>query len=194
MDSFEIRCVTAAEECAAVSIIVSAFVADPGARWLYPEPQHFLTQFPAFVRAVAGRAFARGHAHIAGIGRAAILWLPPGVGPDEEAVGAVVEATPGAAIRQDLFRIIEQMGSYHPAEPHWYLPFIAVDPPLQGQGLGSALLRHSLESVDRDRKPAYLEASNPKNVPLYERFGFQVTGTIQVGSAPPIYPMLRSAR
>lgn len=194
MDPFEVRCANAAEEGAAVAIIVSAFVADPASRWLYPEPEDFLTQFPTFVRALAGRAFAHGQAHIAGNGRAAALWLPPGVGPDEEAVGAVVEATPSDMIRQDLFRIIEQMGSYHPTEPHWYLPFIGVDPPLQGEGLGSALLRHSLESVDRDGMPAYLESSNPQNVPLYERFGFKVLGTIQAGSSPPIYPMLRPPR
>ena len=38
---------------------------------------------------------------------------------------------------------------------------------------------------------AYLESSNPLNVPLYERFGFEVIAEIQAGDSPAIWPMLR---
>jgi ribosomal protein S18 acetylase RimI-like enzyme len=86
------------------------------------------------------------------------------------------------------------MASYHPTEPHWYLPLIGVDPAYQGLGFGSALLRHALRQCDDDHVPAYLESSSPANIPLYERHGFVVLGTIQVGSSPPITPMLRVAR
>ena len=86
------------------------------------------------------------------------------------------------------------MGHYHPKEPHWYLPLIGVDPRHQRRGHGAALLRHALARCDRDHAPAYLESSNPANVPLYERHGFAVLDTIQVGSSPPIFPMLRTAR
>jgi hypothetical protein len=41
---------------------------------------------------------------------------------------------------------------------------------------------------------AYLESSNLRNVPLYERHGFKVLGTIQAGGSPPITPMLRKPR
>ena len=41
---------------------------------------------------------------------------------------------------------------------------------------------------------AYLESSNPKNVPLYERHGFEVMGFVQPGDFPGIYPMLRQPR
>ena len=88
----------------------------------------------------------------------------------------------------------ERMGGYHAAEPHWYLPMIGVDPAHQGRGYGSALLRHASLQCDKDHMPAYLESSNPANVPLYEQHGFVVLGTIQVGSSPPICPMLRAAR
>jgi ribosomal protein S18 acetylase RimI-like enzyme len=86
------------------------------------------------------------------------------------------------------------MEKYHPTEPHWYLPLIGVDPSQQGNGVGSALMKHALEIVDRDHMPAYLESSNPKNVSLYERHGFEVIGEIQVGSSPTMRPMFRSAR
>jgi ribosomal protein S18 acetylase RimI-like enzyme len=86
------------------------------------------------------------------------------------------------------------MGTYHPSEPHWFLPFVGVDPLQQGKGFGSALLQHTLIQCDRDSKLAYLESSNPKNISLYERHGFEVLGTIQVGTSPSIFPMLRRPR
>jgi GNAT superfamily N-acetyltransferase len=64
----------------------------------------------------------------------------------------------------------------------------------QGQGHGSALLRHALERCDRDHLPAYLDATNPRNISLYERHGFERLGRIQVGTSPPLVPMLRKAR
>jgi GNAT superfamily N-acetyltransferase len=79
-------------------------------------------------------------------------------------------------------------------EPCWYLPLIGVDPTSQGRGYGSAPLRFALEQVDRTGAPAYLESSNPRNVPLYERHGFEVLGSIQAGSSPTIVPMLRRPR
>jgi GNAT superfamily N-acetyltransferase len=81
---------------------------------------------------------------------------------------------------------------YQPVD--WYLPLIGVDPVHQRKGHGSALLQHALCRCDRDHAPAYLESTSPANIPLYERHGFEVLATIQVGSSPPIVPMLRAAR
>jgi ribosomal protein S18 acetylase RimI-like enzyme len=65
---------------------------------------------------------------------------------------------------------------------------------LQGKGYGSALLSSGLMTCDEQHVAAYLEATNPANIPLYERFGFRTIGTIQAGSSPAITPMLREAR
>jgi ribosomal protein S18 acetylase RimI-like enzyme len=93
--------------------------------------------------------------------------------------------------QEQVFAVLEQMGSYHPSEPHWYLPLIGVDPTRQGRGYGSALLQHALRRCDEDQTLAYLESSNPANVSLYERHGFEVVGTIQAGASPTFYPMVR---
>ena len=58
---------------------------------------------------------------------------------------------------------------------------MGVDPSQQGKGFGSALLHHALIQCDCDSKLAYLESSNPKNIPLYQRHGFELLGTIQAG-------------
>jgi ribosomal protein S18 acetylase RimI-like enzyme len=86
------------------------------------------------------------------------------------------------------------MSSYHPGEPHWYLPLIGVDPLYQGGGVGSALLAYALAICDREKRLAYLESSNPKGVRLYQRHGFEVLGTIDVGEHPTVIPMLRKPR
>jgi ribosomal protein S18 acetylase RimI-like enzyme len=127
-------------------------------------------------------------------GRGAALWLPPGVHPDSERMMALIDAHVPSGRLGDMTRVLEQMEAIHPSEPCWYLPMIGVDPACQGRGYGSALLRHALERCDRDGLPAYLESSNPRNVPLYERHGFEVIGSIQAGSSPALTPMLRRPR
>jgi ribosomal protein S18 acetylase RimI-like enzyme len=85
------------------------------------------------------------------------------------------------------------MAAAHPADPHWYLPWLAVAPALQGRGLGGQLLEDGLAIVDEDRLPAFLETPNPRTVPLYERHGFEVMATSQAGDCPPMTSMLRAA-
>ena len=77
------------------------------------------------------------------------------------------------------------MESHHPAERHYYLYLLGVHPDHQSQGLGSALLRTVLERCDREQMPAYLEASNPRNISLYGRHGFRVIRELQFGRGGP---------
>lgn len=104
----------------------------------------------------------------------------------------IVEDTVPDSIRGELYGVMEKMAEYHPREPHWYLPLIGVDPAHQRKGYGSALLGYALEQCDRDRQLAYLESSNPRNIPLYERHGFRAIGEIQVGTSPRMVPMVRT--
>jgi len=106
----------------------------------------------------------------------------------------LIDETVAEQERKDVFAVMEQMARYHPREPHWYLPLIGVDPIQQGKGLGSALMRHGLIRCDREKKLAYLESTNKKNVPLYERAEFELIGTIQAGMSSPLYPMVRTPR
>jgi ribosomal protein S18 acetylase RimI-like enzyme len=183
-----------AEADRAIATIILAFSADPAARWTYPDAHDYLTHFPGIVRGLGGDALARGTGYEVGGFAGAALWLPPGAHPDEEALGAIVQSSVAAERQAEVFAVFERMGSYHPREPHWFLPLIGVDPRCRGKGYGSALLRHVLAQCDRDHIPAYLESSNPANIPLYERHGFVALGTIQEGSSPTIVPMLRVAR
>jgi len=71
----------------------------------------------------------------------------------------------------------------HPRqESHDQLQFIAVHPDHQGRGVGSALLRHRLARLDAARRPAYLEATSPRNAALYEASEFMPSGFTPSGS------------
>lgn len=177
-----------------ISAIVLAFVDDPAARWSWPEPHVYLTYFTEFTNVFGGKAFDHGTAHSVAEFWGGALWLPPGVQPDEKALVGLMERGIDPKRLQVVFTMLEKMEGYHPTEPHWYLPLIGVEPTKQGRGYGSALLRHALEHIDRERRIAYLESTNPANVPLYQRHGFEVVGTIQVGDSPPLYPMIRRPR
>jgi ribosomal protein S18 acetylase RimI-like enzyme len=190
-----VRAALRSDRDAFLAALVEAFAADPVVRWAWPEARSYPAHFRAFAEAFGGRAFDHGTADCVTDAMAgAALWLPPGVAPDDAAVEAVVADTVPAALQGELAAMLEEMGGCHPPGPHWYLPLIGVVPARQGRGLGSALLRHALERCDRDHLPAYLESTNPANVPLYRRHGFEVVSTIQVGSSPPMHPMVRAAR
>jgi GNAT superfamily N-acetyltransferase len=178
-----------------VATLTLAFTADPIARWMYDDDPHlYLTHFPAFVRAFGGRAFEAGTAHWVKDGIGAALWLPPGVHVDDEALGAVLERTLLPEKCAAIDAVFGQLAEYHPNEPHWYLPLIGIDSLYQGKGYGSALLNRALGQCDRDHVAAYLESTNPSNIPFYERHGFEVLGTTIIASSRSISPMLRRAR
>jgi ribosomal protein S18 acetylase RimI-like enzyme len=182
------------DESAAIATIALAFAADPMTRWTWPKADQYLAAMPRMARAFGGRAFAHGSALATDGLTGVALWLPPGVEPDGDGLSAVMQSTVAPAQLEDGAGLFEQMAAYHPHEPHWYLPLIGVDPAHFGKGHGDALVSYSLARCDRERVPAYLESSNPRNVSFYRRHGFEPLGTIQAGSSPRLVPMLRRPR
>lgn len=187
----KVRSADASLQASAINTIVLGFAADPMTRWVWSDSSEYLRMMPRFVKAFGGRAFEHGTADITDGARAAALWLPPSVEPDDAEMGAVMEGTLRPDIAEDIAAVLKGMAEYHPREPHWYLPLIAADPNWVGQGLGALLLKHALRRSDEQGVAAYLESSNPRNISFYQRHGFQITGRIQSGSSPVVTPMLR---
>ena len=182
------------DEAGVIDTLKLAFVGDPATRWVWPEPEKYLLHFSSFAKAFGGKAFAQESAHYVGNYSGAALWLPPEVHPDFDRMLALLESSGSDDAKKDGPKVFEKMSSYHPNEPHWYLPLLGVDPLHHGEGLGSALMRHAIVTFDLDSKFAYLESSNRKNIPFYERYGFELLGAIQTNSSPSIFPMLRKPR
>ncbi|MDO9223517.1 MAG: GNAT family N-acetyltransferase [Caulobacter sp.] len=177
-----------------IDTLTLAFSTDAPVRYMFPTAEGYLRNFGRLASAMAGSAIAAGSAWIADDGAAAALWLAPGAEADRDAIIALV----GEAVTPERQAVLGELGDlmdeFHPAEPHWYLSMIGVDPSRQGQGLGAALLKAGLQRCDADGLPAYLESSSPRNVPLYERHGFEVMGLIKPGDHPGLIPMYRAAR
>lgn len=58
--------------------------------------------------------------------------------------------------------------------PHYYLFLTGVEPSQQRQGVSTALLSHTLERIDSERIPVFLETQSAGNVDIYEKLGFEV--------------------
>jgi ribosomal protein S18 acetylase RimI-like enzyme len=129
----------------------------------------------------------------------AAVWEPPGMW--KLGVGEQLRLLPAmlGAFRRHSPRVLRSVAVLeggHPSEPkfpeHYYLAFLGVHPDWQGRGLGASLLAPVLERCDSERKPAFLEASSPRNRALYERHGFEVMEEFALGrGAPPQWRMWR---
>jgi len=70
--------------------------------------------------------------------------------------------------------------SFHPQEPICYLWFIGVDPQYQHKGIGSALIQEVIKECEQKRRPIYLETSVARNLPWYQKFGFEIFQTLEL--------------
>ncbi len=193
--SDEIRSATPDELPQVVSCIVAAFLTDPISRFSWPSAHDYLHGMPLLAAAMSSKSAEHASLLVSDDCSGAALWLPPGVRPDEEAMAAIPAARPAKPEHaEDLGATFTQMGQAHPEAPHWYLPILGVEPNAQGRGLGGALMRHAIARFDDEGALAYLESSNPRNISLYERHGFEVMGQIQVGAGPIVTPMQRQPR
>jgi GNAT superfamily N-acetyltransferase len=177
----------------AIATLVLAFATDPVARWMYDDPQQYLLHIPRLFRALGTSSFKAGAAEHLSDGLGVALWLPPGVHGDDGPLEAVITDSIIAEKQPEVAALFERTEHFRPTEPHWYLSLIGVEALHRNNGYGAALLRHRLCQCDREHLPAYLWSSNPLNTTLYQRHGFQIVGTILVGSSPSIFPMVRAA-
>jgi GNAT superfamily N-acetyltransferase len=197
MDTTSLRAATIVGEAEinhAIATLVLAFGTDPVARWMYREPDQYLLHAPRLFRALGASSFAACAAQRTSDGLGVALWLPPAVAGDDESLEAVIAESVVKEKQADVGAVFERTERYRPTEPHWYLSLIGVEVLHRNKGCGAALLEHGLRQCDREHRPAYLWSSNPQNTSLYQRHGFEVVATIQVGSSPPIFPMLRRTR
>jgi len=107
------------------------------------------------------------------------VWLLPQA-PEVEAQAAqqkraFLHRALGAEGYRNYYRIIDFMSAKAASlvdDAAWYLSIVAVDPAVQGQGLGRKLLEPTIEEADRAGVTCYLETFSPRNLSFYQRLGF----------------------
>jgi ribosomal protein S18 acetylase RimI-like enzyme len=191
---FSIGTATTEDASHCLDTLTAAFESDPVCRWFWPDRAQYRSAFPSFALAFAGAAFSLGSAHYYAGFAGVALWLPPGGSPDDGAIDRIMNETLQSEQLAAASSFFDQMVAYHPHEPHWHLPLIGVLPSWQSRGVGSALQRKVLQHCDDEGLTAYLEATNAKNIALYQRLGFEALGTIRVSDCPPLTPMFRKPR
>ncbi|BBG05594.1 MULTISPECIES: GNAT family N-acetyltransferase [Pseudonocardia] len=117
------------------------------------------------------------------------VWSAPGNRDDGllhtiRNIGSYLRAFGPGGLRRAA-RLQRAIDSARPGEAHWYLGAIGATPAGRGRGIGSALLRARLETIEA---PAYLEASTERSAALYARFGFDRIGTV-AGFPEPVRPV-----
>ncbi|HEU5471437.1 MAG TPA: amino acid permease [Actinophytocola sp.] len=190
---------TSVELDTVTTVLAKAFHTDMPGEWLIPEPDVRARVYPAFFRILARHALRGAGEVFATADRTAVaIWYPAPYGvPD--AGPADYDAQLAAATGPYLPRFLSldaAMQAGHPVDrAHHYLHFVGVLPEHQGRGLGSALLASRLSELHRQGMPAYLEASNRRNLALFLHHGFKVIGTVTVpDGGPTLYRMWREAR
>jgi ribosomal protein S18 acetylase RimI-like enzyme len=184
----------AAAEAALVALLSRAFDADPVINWVLRQDGARAAAFEWLFRLSLDMA---PEVYTTADRRGVALWTPPGWGRLDwlrhlpRAPGFVRAV--GLRRLGRVARAVAALERSHPGRPHYYLSYLAVDPPLQGRGIGSALLRHVLDRCDAEGIAAYLENSNPRNTPLYERHGFRAIErhSLGGGDGPPLLLMWR---
>ena len=179
---------------AVVETLAAAFFDDPFFVWWLPDPRRRRQLLPPFFEIAVDLNHPHDEIYTTDpVPAAAAVWMPPGHQPVGEAahemLAAYTEAAEEAAER--LLTAFRLVGEVHPTQPHAYLFLLGTRPLWQNRGLGSALLRKVLECCDRDRIPAYLEASSVVSQRLYQRHGFAATGEIVLPDGPSLCPMWR---
>jgi GNAT superfamily N-acetyltransferase len=169
--------------------LVAAFAADPVLRHLFPDDD----TYPRYAAVFFGRLFDKRVATrtvwTIGPGLSVAMWDTPANGevhPDpgggDPLADPLADLPADARARVDAYD--HTIHAALPDHPFWYLGVLGTHPDHKGRRWGRALIADGLRRAGADGLPAVLETSNPGNVDIYRRAGFEVVAEITAGPLP----------
>ncbi|MFL6181291.1 MAG: GNAT family N-acetyltransferase [Actinomycetes bacterium] len=181
---------------AIVAVCTDAFVTEPAFDHFFngdylPHARVFLA-FLLDLRLAGGLVWVE---EVDGKVVSASLWDPPGgtklPQPEQDAMWDVAVSTfpSDAVVRLDRYE--QRVHELGPAEDHYYLGVLASDPAARGRGHGAAVMRPGLMAADADGLPSFLETGTETNLGFYARFGFNVTGELDLEDGTRIWCLTR---
>jgi GNAT superfamily N-acetyltransferase len=181
-----VRPASVADRSRTVGLIADAFADDPVIRWIFPDDATYAARAAAFFGFLFDVRIEVGGVWVTGGGEATALWSPPNAGPPEWVDRTWDQVAAGLAPDEveRCDRWDAAVAPHHPSTAHWYLGVLATAPAHQGQGHGPSVAGPGIDAAARTGLPAFLETGVRRNVELYQRMGFVVTGVIDDPGLP----------
>ncbi|WP_199723501.1 N-acetyltransferase [Micromonospora sp. CV4] len=176
MTTPEITIATPADRDTVVGSLVAAFTKDSVLRYLFPDED----TYPRYAAAFFGHLFdKRVHKETiwtVGRGASVAIWEPPSTGHGSPGSSLADDLPPDVWARVQAYD--EAIHAVLPADPFWYLGVLGTHPRSAGRRWGRAVMSAGLRRAVADGLPAVLETSNPANVELYRRAGWEVVASM----------------
>lgn len=157
--------------------LVAAFAADPVLRHLFPDDATYPRYAAAFFGHLFDKRVERGTIWTVGQGASVAMWDAPAevAAPAED---TLADQLPADALAR-VHAYDEAVHAALPAGPFWYLGVLGTHPDHAGRRWGHAVMAAGLRRAADDGLPAVLETSNPGNVEVYRRAGFDVVQEVK---------------
>ncbi len=173
--------------------LAAAFVDDPLFNWfMRPDPRRHAARERFFKVILKDVAFRDGRIQRPAGGGAAAVWIgsetlgPQPMHRELRGLPMLLNAT-GRSRFGRLLALRKAMEDHHPMErPHDYLWFLGVRPDVQGHGLGSRLLGAQIARLDARGRASFLETATPRNLPLYQRHGYEIIAEYRPAADAPV--------
>jgi GNAT superfamily N-acetyltransferase len=167
---------TPADRERVIATVVGAFQADPAFRFFFPDDAAYPNQAATFAGHLFDQRVRVGTVWVAEGGASVAMWDAP----------STVENAPASRLVLPP-DVMDRIGAYHaaihaslPREPGWYLGILATHPDHAGKRWGRAVMAPGLDRAATEGLPAYLETTNPRNLDLYRRAGWEILDTLTV--------------
>jgi len=174
-----------------IKVLARSFNNDPVYSWIFRQDAKRMWALERVFSFILNQAVNDGEIITTKSREACAVWFSSGKGELDLSVWSVLRLLPEMLRWAKLDRLtrlsktLNTLAENRPKKPHYYLEYLAVHPDQQGKGIGSALLKAQLGRIDSKRIPTFLENSNERNNPLYERHGFRITREVTLGDTEP---------
>jgi GNAT superfamily N-acetyltransferase len=192
----EVRVLRPGDADAAATVLAEGFDQEPSMRTLIPDPAARRRMLELTLRTRLHDPLRRGTVHGAWIGAelgAVAVWYAPGApmlsgGPAMRALLSLPSALASLAgafapalrlLASDVGGAVRLLRTRRTGVRQavrgltWRLDLLATVPACRDMGLARSLLDRQLQRCDQDGAAAWLEATDPVNPPIYQRFGFE---------------------
>ncbi len=181
-----------------VALLVSAFYDDPTWSWAFPDPSRRAAQHERLWGLLVDGAMRYPWVWLTPGNTATSVWIPPNGTELSDEQESALEPTLVEMLGADAERVVKAFEMFDRAHPrdirHFYLSLMGTGAASRGHGYGLGLLAANLRRIDECQIPSYLEASNPANVALYVRYGFEVRSSFTLPEGgPEVVTMWRDA-